>query len=87
MAIGSVLGTMIPYYIVYGVYVTYAILFAIKNNFHYKVVGRIIFVTGEAFMIAAFSFFLFKKEFLTSYMLDFILVAVLFLMDLIYYIV
>lgn len=87
MAVSMVLGNTIPYYIVYGVYAVYAILFTIKHNFHFKVVGRIIFVTGEVFMVAVFSFFLFKKDFLTSFMLDFILIAVLFLMDLIYSII
>jgi hypothetical protein len=46
MAVGAVLGNMIPYYVVYGVYVAYAIIFAIKHNFHFKIVGRIVFVLG-----------------------------------------
>lgn len=86
MAIGSVLQTLIPFYIVYGVYAFYAILFTIKHPFHFRIVGRILFVLGEAMMVAVFSFFLFKQDFLTSYSLDFILVAALLLIDLVYHI-
>lgn len=86
MAVGVILQTLIPYYIVYGVYAFYAILFAIKHPFHFRIVGRIIFVLGEAMMVAVFSFFLFKQDFLTNYSLDFILVGALLLIDLVYYI-
>lgn len=86
MAVGVTLQTLIPYYIVYGVYAFYAILFAIKHPFHFRIVGRIIFVLGEAMMVAVFSFFLFKQDFLTNYSLDFILVGALLLIDLVYYI-
>lgn len=46
MAVGSLLSNMVPYYIIYGLYTVYAILFAIKHNFHFKVMGRIVFVLG-----------------------------------------
>ena len=46
MAVGNILGTLIPYYIIYGIYTVYAILFTIKHKFHFKVVGRIVFVFG-----------------------------------------
>ena len=46
MAVAFTLNNVIPYYIIYGMYVLYAILFTVKNNFHYKVVGRIVFVVG-----------------------------------------
>ena len=37
-------------------------------------------------MVACFSFFLFKQDFLTSYSLDFLTIGTLLLIDLIYYI-
>jgi hypothetical protein len=37
-------------------------------------------------MIACFAFFLFKQDYLINYSLDFLFIATLFLMDLIYYI-
>lgn len=86
MAIGVALQTLIPYYIVYGVYAFYAILFTIKHPFHFGIVGRIVFALGEALMVAVFSFFLFKQDFLSSYSLDLIFVAALLLIDLVYYI-
>lgn len=46
MAIGIVLGNQLPYYFVYGAYLVYGVLFIIKNNFLFKIVGRIIFGIG-----------------------------------------
>lgn len=77
---------LIPLYVIYGVYALYAIIFTVKHTWYYKCVGRVVFLFGEAFMVACYSFFLFKRDFLTSYKLDFILPAVVLLMDLIYYI-
>lgn len=87
MAIGYALQNQIPYYFIYGVYIVYAVLFGVKNNFLFKVVGRIVFVVGEVIMIGIFSLFLFKKDYVVDYNLDFILTAVLFVMDLVYSIV
>lgn len=87
MAIGVVLQNNIPYYFIYAAYGIYAVVFAVKNNFLFKVVGRVIFFIGEVLMIAMFSLFLFKKDLIVEYNLDFILTAVLFLMDLVYSII
>lgn len=46
MAIGATLDNKIPYYVIYGVYALYGIIFVIKHNFHFKVMGRIVFVLG-----------------------------------------
>jgi hypothetical protein len=57
--------------------------FTVKHTWYYKCVGRVVFFCfGEAFMVACYSFFLFKRDFLTSYKLDFILPAVVLLMGL-----
>lgn len=86
MALGSVLGNVVPYYVVYGVYVVYAVLYTVKHGFLFRVVGRVVFVFGEVLMVGCYSLFLFKLEYLRSYRLDFILAAVVLLIDLIYYI-
>ena len=36
----------ICYYIIFGVYAVYGILFTVKNNFNFKIIGRINFVVG-----------------------------------------
>jgi hypothetical protein len=46
MAIAKVLSNNICYYIIFGVYAVYGIIYTIKHNFHFKVLGRIVFVLG-----------------------------------------
>ena len=46
IAIGRALSHHIPFYIVYGILVIYAIIYSIKHRFVYKVAGRVLFVLG-----------------------------------------
>lgn len=77
----------LPYYFIYGVEVVYSFFFAWKNKFIYPAAGRVLFILGEALFLAVFSFFLFKINFLQDYQIDFIALAVVLLMDIIYYVV
>ena len=81
MAIPKSLSNNICYYIIFGVYAVYGILYAIKHNFSFRIIGRIVFVLGECMMVAVFAFFLFKPDLLTNYSLDFLCIGALFLMD------
>ena len=45
-AIAKGLNSLIPYYVIYGIFVIYAIIFAIKHRFANKVLGRVMFVLG-----------------------------------------
>ena len=83
IAIGEALTNSIPYYFVYGIIVIYAIIYSIKHNFVYKVVGRVFFVLGECCTICIFSFFLFQKSYLMDFHLDLFLVSLILLLDLI----
>lgn len=46
LAFAIVFVNTIPLYVAYGIFVIYGVLFAIKHNFAFPVVGRINFVLG-----------------------------------------
>ena len=55
MAVAKSLSNNICYYIIFGVYAVYGILYAIKHNFSFRIIGRIVFVLGECMMVAVFA--------------------------------
>jgi hypothetical protein len=74
-------------YFAYGPLVLFTIVYAWKARFRYRVCERVLYVLEEAIAITIFSLFLFKSEYITSYDIDFIGLAVILILEVIYYLI
>jgi hypothetical protein len=76
--------TEIAKYFVYGSLVLYATLHLWKGIYVYNALERVLYGIGEAIAITIFSLYLFDVEDMVKYELDFIGLAVILLLDIIF---
>ena len=76
--------TTIAKYFVYGPLVIYSVLYIWKGIFINKVIERILFGLEESIMIVIFSLYLFDPAHIIQYEIDFVGLAVILLLHIIY---
>jgi hypothetical protein len=78
----SYLATTKTKYALYGPIILYDIFHLAKYNYHFRILERVIFIIQESALIAIYSMFIFNPANIKQYSLDFIAVAVVFVLEL-----
>lgn len=72
------------YYYIAFVIVAYALFFALKHNFGYEVVGRVIYISGEVIFYFLYSLFVSGSTWLSAYSIDLFALGIILAMDVVY---